>query len=550
MITLNQSLIAILSIPKKILNKIDYYLKDEVGTVFKDHGGKKRIALIYPNVYSIGMSNLGFQTIYSILNSRDDVVCERAFLPDKYDLEELKRTGLPVITYESKCSISNFDIIALSISFENDYPNIIKILSLSNIPVYSVNRNDSFPLLIAGGVCCFSNPAPFEDIFDVIFIGESEETINLFLDLYTKRFQKDDIKREIVSIEGIYIPSFYKTDTIVPKSIYPQAPVFIKKTYFKNFNQIIINPTIKTKNSEFGHLCLLEVMRGCHWRCRFCLVSSIYNPVRIREKDIMNQEIDKAQSKVGLIAPSLSDVPYINELISKDNVNFSITSLRSNQKSNSLISLLKDKKSLSIAPEAGSEKLRRVINKKINEEDILSTASTAFQKGIEILRLYFMIGLPQERLEDIESIISLTKKILSLSKSSRIVLTLTPFVPKPFTAFQWHKFEDIKVLKEKINFIKKNLNLLSKITINNESVRHSFIQAVFARGDRKVLKNIIDLSQTGDMNKIIRDKSLSDKITTCWQYDEPLPWDFIDIGISKAQLWKEYQSAINDFQSY
>ena len=550
MITLNQSLIAILSIPKKILNKIDYYLKDEVGTVFKDHGGKKRIALIYPNVYSIGMSNLGFQTIYSILNSRDDVVCERAFLPDKYDLEELKRTGLPVITYESKCSISNFDIIALSISFENDYPNIIKILSLSNIPVYSVNRNDSFPLLIAGGVCCFSNPAPFEDIFDVIFIGESEETINLFLDLYTKRFQKDDIKREIVSIEGIYIPSFYKTDTIVPKSIYPQAPVFIKKTYFKNFNQIIINPTIKTKNSEFGHLCLLEVMRGCHWRCRFCLVSSIYNPVRIREKDIMNQEIDKAQSKVGLIAPSLSDVPYINELISKDNVNFSITSLRSNQKSNSLISLLKDKKSLSIAPEAGSEKLRRVINKKINEDDILSTASTAFQKGIEILRLYFMIGLPQERLEDIESIISLTKKILSLSKSSRIVLTLTPFVPKPFTAFQWHKFEDIKVLKEKINFIKKNLNLLSKITINNESVRHSFIQAVFARGDRKVLKNIIDLSQTGDMNKIIRDKSLSDKITTCWQYDEPLPWDFIDIGISKAQLWKEYQSAINDFQSY
>jgi len=539
-----------LSIPKKILNKIDYYLKDEVGTVFKDHGGKKRIALIYPNVYSIGMSNLGFQTIYSILNSRDDVVCERAFLPDKYDLEELKRTGLPVITYESKCSISNFDIIALSISFENDYPNIIKILSLSNIPVYSVNRNDSFPLLIAGGVCCFSNPAPFEDIFDVIFIGESEETINLFLDLYTKRFQKDDIKREIVSIEGIYIPSFYKTDTIVPKSIYPQAPVFIKKTYFKNFNQIIINPTIKTKNSEFGHLCLLEVMRGCHWRCRFCLVSSIYNPVRIREKDIMNQEIDKAQSKVGLIAPSLSDVPYINELISKDNVNFSITSLRSNQKSNSLISLLKDKKSLSIAPEAGSEKLRRVINKKINEDDILSTASTAFQKGIEILRLYFMIGLPQERLEDIESIISLTKKILSLSKSSRIVLTLTPFVPKPFTAFQWHKFEDIKVLKEKINFIKKNLNLLSKITINNESVRHSFIQAVFARGDRKVLKNIIDLSQTGDMNKIIRDKSLSDKITTCWQYDEPLPWDFIDIGISKAQLWKEYQSAINDFQSY
>ncbi|HIJ59124.1 MAG TPA: radical SAM protein [Nitrospirae bacterium] len=539
-----------MSIPKKILNKIDYYLKDEVGTVFKDHGGKKRIALIYPNVYSIGMSNLGFQTIYSILNSRDDVVCERAFLPDKYDLEELKRTGLPVITYESKCSISNFDIIALSISFENDYPNIIKILSLSNIPVYSVNRNDSFPLLIAGGVCCFSNPAPFEDIFDVIFIGESEETINLFLDLYTKRFQKDDIKREIVSIEGIYIPSFYKTDTIVPKSIYPQAPVFIKKTYFKNFNQIIINPTIKTKNSEFGHLCLLEVMRGCHWRCRFCLVSSIYNPVRIREKDIMNQEIDKAQSKVGLIAPSLSDVPYINELISKDNVNFSITSLRSNQKSNSLISLLKDKKSLSIAPEAGSEKLRRVINKKINEDDILSTASTAFQKGIEILRLYFMIGLPQERLEDIESIISLTKKILSLSKSSRIVLTLTPFVPKPFTAFQWHKFEDIKVLKEKINFIKKNLNLLSKITINNESVRHSFIQAVFARGDRKVLKNIIDLSQTGDMNKIIRDKSLSDKITTCWQYDEPLPWDFIDIGISKAQLWKEYQSAINDFQSY
>lgn len=490
------------------------------------------------------MSNLGFLTIYTVLNNRDDTVCERVFLPDLEDIQEYKRTGQELISYESKTALNEFDILAFSISFENDYPNIVKILNLSNIPIYSSLRDKKYPLLIAGGICATSNPEPFADIFDIIFIGEAENTINRFVEKYLSS-PRDILKKEIIDICGIYVPEFYNYSEGSPHDkIYHKAPLPVQKTHNKEFSRVIINPIIKSSNSEFGHMSLFEVMRGCNWRCRFCLVSSIYNPSRLRDKGLLECEIDKVDTKVGLIAPSLSDVHYIAKLISRENVRFSITSLRASKNSKILIESLRDKKSLSIAPETGTEKMRKIINKRITEEDILSTANYAFDSGIEILKLYFMIGLPNESHDDIEGIIVLVKKITAMNNKAKVSVTLNPFVPKPFTPFQWHRFEDLKTLKDKINFIKRGLYEMSMVSVNDESPRYAFMQAAFARGGRETLKNIIEISLSDNLKAVLKDKILKKKVLTSWQYDTPLPWDLINIGVSKYQLWQEYQEAL------
>ena len=540
---------------RRLVEKVDALLSKEKGAVSKDPGGKINICLVYPNTYHVGMSNLGFQGIYGLLNKRDDVVCERAFLPDERDIEEYIRTETPIFSFESKRPLNKFDIVAFSISFENDYPNILKILDISKIPFNTSERNEYHPLLIAGGVCCFFNPEPIAPIFDMIFTGEAEESLNEFLDIYTKAKDKFEVKKEAIHIEGIYVPEFYKIDynndgTIAERIPLNNAPEKIKRRYLKDLSLSPVTTAIITTEAEFSNMYLIEAMRGCPWNCRFCLVGHIYSPIRKKDLKAIKTEIDRAKEitpKIGLIGPSLTDYPHIMDVLCIEGVDFSITSLRASAKSAELVELLKGHKSVSIAPEAGTERMRKAVNKKITEKDILDTSELVLNAGIENLRLYFMIGLPVETHEDIEGIVELVKKVRKISNRGNIILSISTFVPKPFTPFQWHPMESLDSVKGKLKFIKKALRDEKGIKVFHDVPKYAHMQGMFSTGDRRVFGVIKEMVKTDDYRAACSKAGvdMGFYIFRERDFDEMLPWDFIDAGISKEKLRDEYIKALS-----
>ncbi|MBI5211903.1 MAG: radical SAM protein [Nitrospirae bacterium] len=555
---------------RRLIEKVDALLSKEKGAVSKDPGGKINICLVYPNTYHVGMSNLGFQGIYGLLNKRDDVVCERAFLPDERDIDEYIRTETPIFSYESKKPLNKFDIVAFSISFENDYPNILKILDISKIPFSAPERNEYHPLLIAGGVCCFFNPEPIAPVFDMIFVGEAEESLNEFLDIYTKAKDKFEVEKEAMHIEGIYVPEFYKIDynndgTIAERIPLNNAPKKIKRRYLKDLSLSPVTTAVITPEAEFSDMYLIEAMRGCPWNCRFCLVGHIYSPTRKKELETIKAEIEKAKKlqipptppftkggegglRIGLIGPSLTDYAHIKDVLCIEGVDFSITSLRASAKSAELVELLKEHKSVSIAPEAGTERMRKVVNKKITEDDILDTVELIFNAGIENLRLYFMIGLPTETHEDIEGIIELVKKARKNSNKGNIILSISTFVPKPFTPFQWHPMESLDFVKEKLKFIKKALRDEKGVKVFHDVPRYAHMQGMFSIGDRRIFSVLKEMVKTDDYRAACSKAGvdMGFYIFRKRDFDETLPWDFIDAGISKEKLRDEYMNALSD----
>lgn len=540
---------------RKLREKIDSLLTKEKGAVYKDPGGKVNIALVYPNTYYVGMSNLGYQGIYGLLNRMNDVVCERVFLPDNEDMEEYLRTGTELFSMESKRTLSRFDIVAFSVSFENDYPNILRILKLSRIPFRSPERNPRHPLVIMGGVCTFFNPEPVADFFDVCFTGESEEMLPEFLDTYKSFSDRNEVFKKAMTIEGIYIPRFYnvsydKDGKISQRHAYEDAPEIIKRRYLKDVTKSGIEASIVTPETEFSEMYLIEAMRGCPWSCRFCVVGHIYNPFRKRALQALENEIRLALKKtkrVGLIGSSLSDYPDMKEVLKIPEVDFSITSLRASAKSAELVGLLRGHKSISIAPEAGTERLRKVISKKITEEDILQTSELIFSEGIETLRLYFMIGLPTETREDIAGIVDLVKRIRDRIPKGNITLSISTFVPKPFTPFQWHPMKNYSEVKERLKIIKNGLLPIKGIKVFHDVPKYAYMQGLFSQGDRKASQVVVEMSDIQDWRKAIEITGIKEDfyIFRKKEFQEILPWDFIDVGINKDRLWAEYQEALS-----
>ena len=539
---------------RRLIDKVDYLLSKEKGTVFKDPGGKINIALAYPNKYSVGMSSLGFQGIYGFLNSMQDVVCERVFLPDEDDLDDYSRTNTRLFSFESKRALDRFDILAFSVSFENDYPNVVKILKMANIPVKSLDRDWSAPLVIMGGVCAFYNPEPLAEFIDVCFTGEAEDMLTVFLSACRKYRGKTELLELLSSHEGIYIPRYYSVDyddsgSIVSRSAINRAPSVIRKQTISDISKSFMKSAITTPEIEFSNMYLLEAMRGCPWSCRFCLAGKIYKPARAKDFAVLKAEIEEALSmtrRVGLIGPSLSDYPHAEEILMMEGVDFSITSLRANVKSARIAVLMKGHKSVSIAPEAGTDRLRKVINKRITEEDILDTANLILGSEIETLRLYFMIGLPTETREDIAGIIDLTKKVRAHSRKGHITLSISTFVPKPFTPFQWHSMAPLKEVKERLRLIKKGLMEEKGVRVFHDVPKYAYMQGLFALGSRKV-GAIIEGAASGDplaLKGREYEKALDFFVFRKKDISENLPWDFIDAGVSKEKLWQEYIKAI------
>ncbi len=540
---------------RKLKEKIDHRLSRERGTVYKDPGGKITIALVYPNTYHVGMSNLGFQGMYGLLNRMTDVVCERAFLPDERDYDEYVRTGTELFTMESKRELGRFDIVAFSVSFENDYPNIARILHLAKIPSMSSRRTVRHPLLIMGGACAFFNPEPVADFFDLCFIGEADEMLPEFLARYRATEDRTDLLLRSLTIEGVYVPCFYHivrdaTGKISERTSSAGAPLMVKRRYQHDLSSSGIKTSIITPETEFSDMYLVEAMRGCPWSCRFCVAGKIYSPPRIKKLPSITRDIREARgrtSRIGLIGPSLTDYPHIRDVLEISGVEFSITSLRAGRKSAELAALLRGHKSISIAPEAGTDRLRKALSKNISEEDILSTSLLLSSQGVETLRLYFMVGLPTETREDITGIIDLVRKIRDAVPKGRITLSISTFVPKPFTPFQWHPMEGLAEVKERLKMIRKALAPARGIRVFHDVPKYAYMQGVFSLGDRRIAKMLTEMSGTEDW-AIAAALAGIDKdffIFRRKDFDEILSWDFIDMGLPKEKLWTEYMEALS-----
>ena len=567
---------------RKLKEKAANRLSSEKGAIIKRWGRKVTVALIYPNTYFVGMSNLGYQQVYHLLNQREDTLCERVFLPDREDMDEYQRTGTPIFSLESQRLLREFDIIAFSIPFENDYLNALKILKMGGIPLLAKDRGENYPLVISGGVTSFLNPEPMADFIDLFLIGEGEEVVNEFIDRFIKNSNGD--KKELLSrlskVEGAYVPSFYQVtykengeiDSFLPKE---KAPRKVKRRWIRDIDSAPTISRIFTPETEFSGMHLVEISRGCGRGCRFCTAGFIYLPPRIRNPKKILDELEIQESgvgsrggvtppllkaeKVGLVSAAVSDYPFINSLcaplIAKGK-KVSVSSLRMDSTTDELVDALKESghKTMTFAPEAGTERLRNVINKGISEDDILKSVEMAISRGILNAKLYFLIGVPTETDEDIEGIVKLAKRIkkevLGLTKEAgrigTITLSINPFIPKPWTPFQWSPMEDVKSLSNKLKYIRESLKKEGNIEVIHENPKDSYVQALLSRGDRRGGEIIRAALDSGSWSRGIKD-SLVDKefyVYRIREKDEILPWDFIDHGIEKSYLWKEYERAL------
>ena len=554
-------------------------LSEERGTVTKDWGGKTSIALIYPNYYQVGMSNLGFQVVYGILNDNPAIVSERAFLPDQEELSLYERADQALLSLESQTPLRAFDLLAFSLSFENDYPNILTILELSKIPLLSKERGEDDPFVVAGGIATLMNPEPLAPFIDCFLLGEGEMVLKDFFrtygHLHLRAMKRQEVLRVLAEeVEGAYCPSLYKVTYHEDGSIrsfkpsIPTIPSVVKAVRQIPFKGPVRRSKIITPSAEFSNTLLVELNRGCGYSCRFCAAGYVYRPPRLADEEEMIASFDglfAENARIGLISPSVSDVPGIERLtgyILEQGGDFSVSSLRANSLTAGLIENLKrsSQKTLTLAPETGSERLRRVINKKLTNEQIIEAIVLVTRIGFFHLKLYFMIGVPTETREDIKAIIGLVKSIRhNLIRESRgrkrigrIRLSISCFVPKPFTPFQWFPMDTVDALKEKQRLLKRTLVSEGGIGISVDVPKWAYVQTLLSMGDRRVGQMLLATHRNGgNWKQTFRSSEINPDFFVYRPKDlnETLPWDFIDHGIKKSFLQEEYNLALEEKES-
>ena len=572
------------------VEKPSRYIGGELNEVIKDPKEVDiRFGFCFPDVYEVGMSHLGSRILYHVLNQRKDTYCERVYAPWP-DMEKLMREhNIPLYALETKDPINEFNFLAFTLQYEMSYTNILNMLNMGGIPLRASERTEKDPLVIAGGPCAY-NPEPLYDIVDIFQLGEGEEGLNDLLDLYQKHkdnFNKEAYLREASHIPSVYIPSLYdvtynEDGTIkefIPK--YDDVPKKVKKRIINNFDQVDFPESLIVPYSEIVHdRVVLELFRGCTNGCRFCQAGMIYRPVREKSRKTLLDQARKmlkatGYDEVSLVSLSTCDYSDIQGLVKdlieehgKNNVSVALPSIRVDAFS---VDLLKEiqkvrKTGLTFAPEAGSQRMRDVINKGLSEERILEAAKNAFESGWSTIKLYFILGVPYETVEDAAEIGLLAEKIADQyfavpkhirNKGLRITVSTSILVPKPFTPFQWAPMEKMDIVTEKINAVKGAIKSRS-IVYNYHEQKTSYMEAVLARGDRRLCDVLIKAYEKGakfdGWSEYFDFELWQEALAECnvdgdfyvyrqRSYDEILPWDFIDIGVTRKYLERENEKA-------
>ncbi len=510
-------------------------LSREQGTVVKDWGGRIPIALVYPNSYYLGMSNLGVHALYSLLNSYDNVVGERVF----WEAEN-------PISLESQRPLTDFVAVVFSISYELDYFHVVKILKASGIPLYAEDRDQSHPLVIAGGPCIMANPMPLSPFFDVLAIGEAEPLVPLMLPILAEGVGRDEMLKSLSSLDGVYVPRYYSGKPVV-------------RQWAQNLDDFPVASAVLTPDTELGDLYLIEVERGCNWGCRFCLVSQCFSPMRLRSVDSLLSQAEAGlnyRKRLGLVGAAVSSYPQIEELLPRltaMGAELSLSSLRIAPLSPVVIKELArgGARTVTLAPEAGSQRLRQMIKKGITEDDILQAVGRVAGVGIRQIKLYFIIGLPSESDDDIEAIIKLAlacKEAIDKKQTGcRLTINISPFVPKAGTPFQWLPMAETPVLNHRLARL-KNALMPKGIKVKAESPAWSQVQGVLARGDKelaKVLADIEKLSLSGWRQAVEKhDIDIDFYANQRWDTAQRLPWDMIELGTKPGYLESELSRAL------
>lgn len=578
---------------EKILLKVQKpgrYVGGELNSVIKDKKDVDvRFAFCFPDTYEIGMSHLGMKILYGIFNKVPYIWCERVFAP-WLDMEELMiKKNIPLFALESGDAITDFDFIGFTLQYELSFTNVLNMLKLANIPVKSKDRKELKQIVVAGGPCT-CNPEPLADFIDIFFIGEGEEVDLEVIELYRKCKKENKTKAEFLElaskIKGVYVPALYDVeynDDGTIKSFTPKdkAPKIVEKRIITDMDNSYYPDSFVVPNIEIVHdRAVSEIFRGCIRGCRFCQAGFLYRPVREKSIDVINEQChtlcnNTGYDEVSLSSLSSSDYTQITGLLEKLNgwakeekVSLSLPSLRVDGFSDEILDKIKTvrKSGLTFAPEAGTQRLRDVINKNVFEDELIKTCSKAFNAGWNKVKLYFMIGLPTETYEDVEGIANLAQRVVdnyyrcenrAKGKGVTVTISTASFVPKPFTPFQWFAQNSGKTLQDKQQHLKETIST-KKINYNYHDADTSYIEAVFARGDRKLCKVLEKAYEKGfhfdgwgdcfsleNWLNLFDECEIDPDFYACRErdFDEILPWDFLDYGVSKKFLIKECEKA-------
>ncbi len=577
----------------KSVSKPGRYAGGEYGQIIKDKEKiKARFAFCFPDTYEIGMSNLGVRILYGVLNREDDIWCERVYTPWIDMQEKMREHNLPLCACESGDPLTAFDMIGFTLQYEMSYTNVLNMLKLSGLPIYSADRTDDMPIIIGGGPCAY-NAEPVADFFDLFNIGEGEEMLPALCRLYIQmkeegRYTKAEYLHEAArTIPGIYVPSLYRVtyhedgtiEAYTP--IYDDIPTRVQKQIIKDmdkafFPKDVVMPYIETVHDRV----MLEVFRGCIRGCRFCQAGIIYRPVREKSPEVLNEQAkclyeSTGYDEISLTSLSISDYTHLEELTDQllswtdDNmVSLSLPSLRVDSFTKELMDKIATVRtsSLTFAPEAGTQRLRDVINKNVREDDLMRAVGVAFEAGKTTVKLYFMSGLPTETYEDIAGIATLAEHVLDAyyacpnrnrAKKPQVTISVSCFIPKPFTPFQWEAQDTLESLAEKQEFLGSQITD-RKIKYNHHDAKVSRIEAVLARGDRRLSKALALAAEEGfcfdawdecfDYDKwisVIERAGIDPAFyaNRAFGLDEVLPWDIIDCGVTKEFLRRERDRA-------